>query len=125
MNTHIMPSKAAPAGMSPEEWQGAHGLGRGISVDSASRLGRRHLQSFIDARAGRRPQIPDETARTSLYRGHRVGLVKVDMELDESSGVNRPGFTLHGGVLASRPDVNCAVHIHTELGMAISGLQGG
>jgi ribulose-5-phosphate 4-epimerase/fuculose-1-phosphate aldolase len=54
-------------------------------------------------------------------------LVKVDMDadLDESAGVNRPGFTLHGGVLASRADVNCAVHVHTELGMAISGLKSG
>ena len=43
-------------------------------------------------------------------------LVKVDMDedLDESAGVNRPGFTLHGGVLRGRPDVNCAVHVHTR-----------
>src|SRR5262249_56617662 len=54
-------------------------------------------------------------------------LVKVDMhdDLDESAGVNRPGFTLHGGVLRGRPDVNCAVHVHTPIGMAIAGLKGG
>ena len=54
-------------------------------------------------------------------------LAKVDMreDLDESAGVNRPGFTLHGGVLAGRPDVNCAVHVHTETGMALSGLKHG
>jgi len=54
-------------------------------------------------------------------------LVKVNMDedLDEKSGVNRPGFTLHGGVLAARADVNCAVHIHTNIGMAIAGLKGG
>jgi ribulose-5-phosphate 4-epimerase/fuculose-1-phosphate aldolase len=54
-------------------------------------------------------------------------LVKVDMrdDLDESAGVNRPGFTLHGGVLRGRPDVNCAVHVHTETGMALAGLKGG
>ena len=46
-------------------------------------------------------------------------------DLDEKAGVNRPGFTLHGGVLSARPDVNCAVHIHTEIGMAISGLKHG
>ena len=56
-----------------------------------------------------------------------ANLVKVNMDddLDESSGVNRPGFTLHGGVLTGRPDVNCAVHVHTENGMAISGLKHG
>src|SRR5215468_8546062 len=54
-------------------------------------------------------------------------LVKVSMDedLDEKSGVNRPGFTLHGGVLSARPDVNCAVHVHTELGMALAGLKHG
>jgi ribulose-5-phosphate 4-epimerase/fuculose-1-phosphate aldolase len=54
-------------------------------------------------------------------------LVKVDTrdDLDERSGVNRPGFTLHGGVLAGRPDINCAVHIHGETGMAISALKHG
>jgi ribulose-5-phosphate 4-epimerase/fuculose-1-phosphate aldolase len=54
-------------------------------------------------------------------------LVKVNMDedLDEKSGVNRPGFTLHGGVLSARPDVNCAVHVHTPTGMAIAGLKSG
>src|SRR4029450_10649896 len=53
--------------------------------------------------------------------------VKVDMhaDLDEKAVVNRPGFTLHGGVLKGRPDVNCAVHIHTETGMALAGLKHG
>jgi ribulose-5-phosphate 4-epimerase/fuculose-1-phosphate aldolase len=54
-------------------------------------------------------------------------LVKVDIDadLDERAGVNRPGFTLHGGVLRGRPDVNCAVHVHTRTGMAIAGLKQG
>jgi ribulose-5-phosphate 4-epimerase/fuculose-1-phosphate aldolase len=54
-------------------------------------------------------------------------LVKVSMDedLDEKAGVNRPGFTLHGGVLSARPDVNCAVHVHTENGMALAGLKHG
>ena len=54
-------------------------------------------------------------------------LVKVDMhaDLDERAGVNRPGFTLHGGVLQGRPDVKCTVHVHTEWGMALAGLKGG
>ena len=54
-------------------------------------------------------------------------LVKVDIhnDLDEKAGVNRPGFTLHGGVLQGRSDVNCSVHVHTEWGMALSGLKHG
>ena len=56
-----------------------------------------------------------------------ANLVKVDMhdDLDEKAGVNRPGFTLHGGVLKGRPDVNCSVHVHTEWGMALAGLEHG
>src|ERR1700726_2452187 len=73
--------------------------------------------------------------RQFLIKPHKVlwtevtasNLVKVDMDadLDERAGVNRPGFTLHGGVLRGRPDVHCAVHVHTRTGMAIAGLQGG
>jgi ribulose-5-phosphate 4-epimerase/fuculose-1-phosphate aldolase len=51
--------------------------------------------------------------------------VSIDDDLDESAGVNRPGFTLHGGVLSARPDVNCAVHVHTKTGMALAGLRHG
>jgi ribulose-5-phosphate 4-epimerase/fuculose-1-phosphate aldolase len=54
-------------------------------------------------------------------------LVKVDMDedLDERAGVNRPGFTLHSAILRGRPDVNCAVHVHTRTGMAVAGLRSG
>jgi len=79
-------------------------------------------------------RVPGEE-RKFLIKRHELlytevtasNLVMVDMDanLDESAGVNRPGFTLHGGVLASRPDVNCAIHVHTELGMALSGLKCG
>ncbi len=77
-------------------------------------------------------RVPGEE-RKFLIKRHELlytevtasNLVKVSMDddLDESAGVNRPGFTLHGGVLSARPDVNCAVHVHTETGMAISGLE--
>jgi ribulose-5-phosphate 4-epimerase/fuculose-1-phosphate aldolase len=79
-------------------------------------------------------RVPGED-RNFLIKRHELlyeevtpsNLVKVSMDadLDESAGVNRPGFTLHGGVLSARSDVNCAVHVHTEIGMAIAGLQHG
>ncbi len=79
-------------------------------------------------------RVPSED-RKFLIKRHELlytevtasNLVKVSMDddLDESSGVNRPGFTLHGGVLSARADVNCAVHVHTETGMAIGGLKHG
>ena len=51
--------------------------------------------------------------------------VSMDDDLDERSGVNRPGFTLHSGVLRGRPDVNCSVHVHPEEGIALSGIRHG
>ena len=67
-------------------------------------------------------------AHTLLYQEVTASnLVKVSMyaDLDESSGVNRPGFTLHGGIYLARPDVHSAVHVHTQTGQAISILQCG
>jgi ribulose-5-phosphate 4-epimerase/fuculose-1-phosphate aldolase len=79
-------------------------------------------------------RVPGEPRRL-LMKQHELlwtevtasNLVKVDIDadLDERAGVNRPGFTLHGGVLRGRPDVNCAVHVHTRTGMAIAGLKQG
>jgi ribulose-5-phosphate 4-epimerase/fuculose-1-phosphate aldolase len=51
--------------------------------------------------------------------------VSMDDDLDERSGVNRPGFTLHSGVMRGRPDVQCSVHVHPEEGVALSGLKRG
>ncbi|HEY7576815.1 MAG TPA: class II aldolase/adducin family protein [Acetobacteraceae bacterium] len=51
--------------------------------------------------------------------------VSLDEDLDERAGVNRPGFTLHSGVLRGRPDVNCSVHVHPDEGVAISALKQG
>lgn len=79
-------------------------------------------------------RVPGEP-RMLLMKRHELlytevtasNLVKVSMDedLDEKAGVNRPGFTLHGGLLSARADVNCAIHIHTNAGIAISGLKRG
>jgi ribulose-5-phosphate 4-epimerase/fuculose-1-phosphate aldolase len=51
--------------------------------------------------------------------------VCMDDDLDERSGVNRPGFTLHSGVLRARADVVCSIHVHPEEAIALSGLRHG
>jgi ribulose-5-phosphate 4-epimerase/fuculose-1-phosphate aldolase len=51
--------------------------------------------------------------------------VSMDDDLDERAGVNRPGFTLHSGVLRARPDVMCSVHVHPDEAVALSGLRHG
>src|ERR1700733_1254620 len=57
-----------------------------------------------------------------LYtEGTASNLVEVSMDddLDERSGINRPGFTLHSGVLRGRPDIKCSIHVHPEEGIAL------
>jgi ribulose-5-phosphate 4-epimerase/fuculose-1-phosphate aldolase len=79
-------------------------------------------------------RVPGEDGKFLMKRHEALwtevtasNLVKVDMhdDLDEKAGVNRPGFTLHGGVLKGRPDVDCSIHVHTEWGMALAGLEHG
>jgi ribulose-5-phosphate 4-epimerase/fuculose-1-phosphate aldolase len=126
MNTHTLLA-TVPAGMSSEEWQARTDLAAVYRLIAHYGWG-----DVIYNHSSLR--VPGEE-RKFLIKQHALlytevtasNLVKVDMDadLDESAGVNRPGFTLHGGVLASRPDVNCAIHVHTELGTAISGLKSG
>ena len=52
--------------------------------------------------------------------------VSMDDDLDERSGVNRPGFTLHSGVMRGAARTWCArVHVHPDEGVALSGLKHG
>lgn len=61
----------------------------------------------------------DEVTASNLVR------VPVDGDLDERSGVNRPGYVLHSGILRARPDVNCVLHMHTASILAVSALKRG
>jgi ribulose-5-phosphate 4-epimerase/fuculose-1-phosphate aldolase len=127
MNKPTKPSSVAPAGISPDEWQAR------IDLAAVYRLIAHYgWDDVIYNHSSMR--VPGED-RKFLIKRHELlytevtasNLVKVSMDddLDESAGVNRPGFTLHGGVLSARADVNCAVHVHTELGMALAGLKSG
>ena len=126
MNVHKSTITASYDG-SPEEWQAR------VDLAAVYRLVVHHgWDDFIYNHCSMR--VPGEE-RKFLMKQHELlwtevtasNLVKVDMhdDLDERAGVNRPGFTLHGGVLRGRPDVNCAVHVHTRTGMAIAGLKSG
>ena len=127
MNIHSAISTDAPAGMSAEEWQ--------TRVDLAAIYRLCALNGWDDIIYNHcAARVPQEPAKLLMKRHELLwdevtasNLVKVDMheDLDESAGVNRPGFTLHGGVLRARPDVNFSIHIHTETGMALAGLKHG
>jgi ribulose-5-phosphate 4-epimerase/fuculose-1-phosphate aldolase len=56
-------------------------------------------------------------------------LVKVDLDgnlLEPTDwGVNKAGFVIHSAIHAARHDVQCAMHLHTPDGIAVSMLEGG
>jgi ribulose-5-phosphate 4-epimerase/fuculose-1-phosphate aldolase len=108
MNQHAKIVTSAPTGISPEEWQARTDLAAVYRL--CAHYG---WDDVIYNHCSMR--VPGEPSKF-LMKQH---------ELLWTEGVNRPGFTLHGGVLKGRPDVNCAVHIHTETGMALAGLKGG
>jgi len=127
MNQHAKIETAVPTGISAEEWQARTDLAAVYRL--CAHYG---WDDLIYNHCSMR--VPGEPSKF-LMKQHELlwtevtasNLRKVDMndDLDEKSGVNRPGFTLHGGVLKGRADVNCAVHVHTEIGMAIAGLKHG
>jgi len=109
VNIHAKATTSAPA-MSSAEWQAR------VDLAAVYRLVAQHgWDDVIYNHCSMR--VPGED-RKFLMKQHELlwtevtasNLVKVDMDedLDERAGVNRPGFTLHGGVLRGRPDVNCA-----------------
>jgi len=124
MNTHVKIAPVTEADIAPAEWQAR------VDLAAAYRLIAHYgWGDVIYNHSSMR--VPGEE-RKFLIKQHELLYTEVtasnlvmDDDLDESSGVNRPGFTLHGGVLAARPDVNCAVHVHTETGMALAGLKHG
>src|ERR1044071_1264140 len=127
MNKLASVSKISRDGISPAEWQAR------VDLAAVYRLTAHYgWDAVIYNHSSMR--VPGEP-RKFLMKKHDLlytevtasNLVKVSMDedLDEKSGVNRPGFTLHGGVLSARPDVNCAMHVHTNVGMAIAGLKSG
>ena len=124
MNKPTKPSTVTPAGISAEEWQAR------VDLAAVYRLFAHYgwddvIYNHCAMRVpGRGAQVPDEAPRAPVHRGDGVQPRQGRhgrRPRRESAGVNRPGFTLHGGVLSAVPDVNCAVHVHTETGMGSPG----
>ena len=84
-----------------------------------------HIFNHISMRS---PDQPDHF----LVKAHELmydevtasNLASVPMDDDsvdeQSHHVNRVGFVQHRGILLARPDVNCALHIHSQAGIAMS-----
>src|ERR1700730_4037019 len=108
MNKPAKMADMKPTGVSPEEWQA-----RGELAAVSRLIAHDCWDDVIYNHASRR--VPGEP-RMFLMKKHdllytevtasNLAKVSMDADLDEKSGVNRPGFTLHGGVLGVRADVN-------------------
>ena len=113
--------------VAPEEWQTR------VDLATCYRLVRKNnwCNSIYNHCTARVPGEPD----FMLMKAHPLlwdevtasNLVKVNIheELDESAGVNRPGFVLHSAIMRARPEVGAAVHIHEEASTAISATMEG
>ena len=63
----------------------------------------------------------EEITTSSLIRVNMAGEVVSPL----GAAMNIAGYTVHSGVLGARPDVNCAMHLHTHDGVALSALKEG
>jgi ribulose-5-phosphate 4-epimerase/fuculose-1-phosphate aldolase len=126
MTSNVVQLRDVPSirdSVSSEEWQ--------VRVDLAAVYRLVHLYKWADSIYNhvsiRVPGEPD----FFLIKAHELlydevtasNLVKVDArndDVDESFHVNKPGFTLHGGLMQARPDINAAVHTHIPECIAVA-----
>ena len=56
-------------------------------------------------------------------------LVKIDLDgskvMESEFGINQAGYVIHSAIHGARRDVTCAIHTHTEAGMAVSAQKDG
>lgn len=63
----------------------------------------------------------DEVTASGLIRVSMAGEVLAP----QGAALNIAGYTVHSAVLEGRADVNCAIHLHTHDGVAVSALSEG
>ncbi|MDH3738327.1 MAG: class II aldolase/adducin family protein [Alphaproteobacteria bacterium] len=131
MTTNVVQLRDVPSardGVSEAEWEAR------VDLAAAYRLAHeyRWADSIYNHISMRVPDDPDFfliKAHELLYNEVSASnLVKVDMRLedvDEAVHVNRPGFTLHGGLLSVRKDVNCFFHTHIPACIAVANQKDG
>lgn len=131
MTTNVVQLRDVPSardGVSEAEWE--------ARVDLAAAYRLAHVYRWADSIYNHiSMRVPDEPdfflikAHELLYNEVSASnLVKVDMrrdDVDEALHVNRPGFTLHGGLLSVRRDVNCFYHTHIPACVAVANQKQG
>lgn len=101
--------------VSAEEWQAR------VDLAAAYRLAHHYnwadaIYNHVSIRVPGNPDFLLIKAHELLYEEVTASnLVKVDSrndDIDESFHVNKPGFTLHGGLMQARQDINAVFHTH-------------
>ncbi len=118
-NEHALP----PSGYDAAEWAARQDLAAAYRMVDRFFPTTDGIYNHLSVRVPDAPRHLLIKRHVLLYREVTASnLVRVDMDddLDESAGVNRPGFVLHSGVLRARPDVQCIFHMHTVPGIAMS-----
>ena len=127
MDTHAAPAGAASADLTKQLNDARVNLAAMYRLVELSGWG----EGIFNHISMRVPGSP----RKFLIKRHELGYAEVtasnlvcvsmDDDLDERSGVNRPGFVLHSTILKARPDVNCALHVHVPEVVAVGALRRG
>ncbi len=67
----------------------------------------------------------DEMTASDLVEVGIEALPETAPDETEAGGVNRAGHTIHSAIHMARPEVGCALHLHSRAGMAVAALEGG
>ena len=117
--------------VSPEEWEARvnlaacyrlvalYGMVDMVANHISVRVPGHHDQFLINAYG----LFYEEITASSLIKIDLDGKVIAKPDLDYS--FNRAGFVIHGAIHAARPDVDCVIHTHTAMGMAVSTMKCG
>lgn len=64
----------------------------------------------------------DEVTASNLVKIDQAGEVLID---ETGLGYNIGGYVIHGAIHEARDDAHCVIHLHTNEGVAVSGLKDG
>lgn len=116
--------------VSPEEWEARLDLAacfRLVDHFGFNRAPNNHLSARVPGEPGHFLINPGGYLFSEICAS---SLVKIDLDgnvLSEAPTgiVNPAGYNIHSSVMGARPDVNCAVHLHTVPGVAVSAQKNG
>ncbi len=117
--------------VSPEEWETRVNLAacyRLVALYGMTDMAANHISARVP---GHHDQFLINAYGMFFEEITASSLIKIDLggnviaKPDVDYGFNRAGFVIHGAIHAARPDVECVIHTHTAMGMAVSTMKCG